>query len=254
MSIRPRIAAALRHSEDRLIGKGLLPGHNQYRKFVIVTRARTGSNLLVSLLNSHPHVEAQGEVFREMKRQSVESRLDQVFRRRPRRIKAVGFKMFYYHPRDGDHAQVWQTLGEVQDLSVIHLKRRNVLRTLTSRKLAARTNIWFQRGRNVPASDPAVVRFTPEGLEEAFERNEAWEASCEERFRNHELLQIYYEDLVDRPALLTDVTEFLGVRHHAMSTSLRKQHPEHLAALISNFDELQHHFEGSRWAPFFDDR
>lgn len=195
-----------------------------------------------------------GEVFREMKGRSVESRLDQVFRRRPRRIEAVGFKLFYYHPRDGDPSQLWQTLCDVKDLYVIHLKRRNILRTLTSRKLAARTNIWFQRGVSATANDNVLVRFTPEGLQEAFERNQAWESSCDERFRNHELMQIYYEDLVDRPELRVDITNFLGLRPHAMSTSLRQQHPEHLATLISNFDELQRHFEGSRWAPFFDDR
>jgi LPS sulfotransferase NodH len=253
-AVRPLLAASVRYCEARLVEKGFLPGESQYRKFVVVTRARTGSNLLISLLNSHPQVDARGEMFREMKGQSVESRLDRVFRRRPRRIEAVGFKIFYYHPLDDHHSQVWDRLCSMDDLYVLHLKRRNVLRTITSRKLAGSTDIWLDKGRGGSTKEKPAVRFSAKDLEEAFEQNEAWEAACDERFRNHEMMQIYYEDLVNGRDVLERTANFLGVRPYAMSSALRQQNPEQLAALISNFDELRLHFQASRWAPFFDER
>ncbi|MDQ1456582.1 MAG: hypothetical protein QOH28_2202 [Actinomycetota bacterium] len=253
-SVRQLLPASVRYCEDRLVAKGFLPGQRQFRKFVVVSRARTGSNLLISLLNSHPRVDARGELFRRMNGQSVESRLDQVFRRRPRRIEAVGFKIFYYHPLDDHHSQVWDRLCGMDDLYVLHLKRRNVLRTLTSRKLAGSTDVWLDRGRGGSASKKPTVQFSAQGLEAAFEQNEAWEAACDERFRNHEMMKIYYEDLVNSRDVLEHTAHFLGVRPHAMSTALRQQNPEQLAALISNFDELRLHFQGSRWATFFDER
>lgn len=252
-SVRPLLSASVRYCEDRLVEKRFLPGQHQYRKFVVVSRARTGSNLLISLLNSHPRVDARGELFRRMNGQSVESRLDHVFRRRPRRIEAVGFKIFYYHPLDGHDSQVWDSLSGMDDLYVLHLKRRNVLRTLTSRKLAGSTDIWLDKGRGGSAKEKPGVRFSAKGLEDAFEQNEAWEASCDERFREHEMMTLYYEDLVNGRDALQHAANFLGVGPHAMSTALRQQNPEQLAALISNFEELRLHFHGSRWAMFFDE-
>jgi LPS sulfotransferase NodH len=253
-AVPPLLASSVRYCEDRLVEKGFLPGQSQYRKFVVVSRARTGSNLLISLLNSHPQVDARGEMFRRMKGQSVESTLDQVFRRRPRRIAAVGFKIFYYHPLDDHHSHVWDSLRDMDDLYVLHLKRHNVLRTVTSRKLAGGTDIWLDKGRGAGAKEKPAVRFSAQGLEEAFEQNEAWEADCDERFRNHEMMEIFYEDLVSGREVLDHIAGFLGVRPHAMSTSLRQQNPEELAALIANFEELRLHFQGSRWATFFDER
>ena len=38
-------------------------GNYDYGKYVIITRARTGSNLLVALLSSHPNIHSHGELF-----------------------------------------------------------------------------------------------------------------------------------------------------------------------------------------------
>src|SRR5205085_7486946 len=135
-----------------------------------------------------------------------------------------------------------------------HLKRRNVLRTITSRKLAGSTDVWLDRGSGGSAPAKPAVQFSPAALEKAFEQNEAWEATTDERFRDHAAMEIFYEDLVSAgEEVMAHIARFLGVRPRAMSTSLRQQNPEPLAALISNFDELRTHFQGSRWAPFFDE-
>ncbi len=41
-------------------------GNTDYRRFMILSRTRTGSTMLLSLLNSHPNVYAEGEIFRAL--------------------------------------------------------------------------------------------------------------------------------------------------------------------------------------------
>ncbi|MEJ7582502.1 MAG: hypothetical protein WKF43_00150 [Acidimicrobiales bacterium] len=250
---RPMLATAIGRVEDRLARSGLGPGHRGYRRFVIVTRARTGSNLLVSLLNSHPQIDARGELLGELKGETVEARLGRIFGRKPRRVRAVGFKVFYYHPLDDPAAPVWVRLRAIADLHVVHLKRRNVLRTLTSRKLAGSTNVWLDRGRPGSVVDKPVVRFSAHELERAFTQNEAWEAACDRDFRDQRRLELTYEDLVSGPALLDEVTAFLGVDAQPLRTTLHRQNPEPLSALIADFDELRQKFRRTRWSAFFDE-
>ncbi|WP_280564143.1 hypothetical protein [Chromohalobacter sp. 48-RD10] len=75
-------------------------GDNRYRKFIVLTRSRTGSNLLVSLLNSHPNISADGEIFSKLNGRDYKRIISNAFSRQPRYIKAKGFKIFYYHPQD----------------------------------------------------------------------------------------------------------------------------------------------------------
>ncbi len=245
--------AFVRKCEDRLVAARALPGRRDYRKFVVVARARTGSNLLRSLLNSHPQIDTKAEVFRKLSGATPASRLAEVYRRKPRRIVAVGFTIFYYQPLDGEGSGVWDLLGALDDLYVVHLRRRNVLRTLTSRKVAGLTNVWRERSDSSAVIEKPTVRFSAQELEDAFEQNEIWADSCTARFGTHPLLEIAYEDLLSDASALERVCRFLGAPPRAMSTTLRRQNPEDLAALITNFDELRAHFRGSRWAAFFDD-
>lgn len=234
----------------------LVPGHVAYRPFVIITQARTGSNLLVSLLDSHPGIDARGELLRRLEGATVEARVAGIYGRKPRRVRAVGFKCFYYHPLDARDAPVWPVLDAVAGLHVVHLVRRNALRTITSRRLADLTGTWIERG--APSNGPGAgtkprVTFTVDELRAAFEQSEAWAQACRARFAGHPLLEIAYEDLVDDPGVLDQVVAFLGLRPQRLRTSLQRQNPEPLRALIEDYDGLRRAFEGTRWAAHFDE-
>jgi len=125
-------------------------GRSDFTRFILLSRSRTGSNMLTSLLNSHPHVRAEGEILRRLQGRDSTAILAEVFARQPRHIRAKGFKFFYYHPIDGDTEKTWQMLLDMTDLRVIHLKRKNILRTILSRKIAEDQDVWLSRssGRN----------------------------------------------------------------------------------------------------------
>lgn len=99
-------------------------------KFIVLTRSRTGSNLLVSMLNSHPDVRCGGEELRSLNGRQVSEAIETSFPIR-QALKASGFKIFYYHPLDDSSGAVWDTLSAMRELRVLHLMRRNILRTLT---------------------------------------------------------------------------------------------------------------------------
>ena len=234
---------------------GILPGHRDYRPFVIVSQARSGSNLLVSLLGSHPHVEASGELLKRLHGADVATRVAEIYGPKPRRIRAAGFKCFYYHPLDDRAAPMWERLLEVPDLHLVHLQRRNVLRTVTSRKLASLTGAWLARGAEARAgvATKPTITFTPEELRTAFEQCDRWVAECELRTGDRPLHEVAYEDLASDPACIEGVMRFLAVEPRPGHTRLLRQNPEPLSQLIEDFDGLRRAFEGTRWSRYFSD-
>ncbi len=72
--------------------------HSDFQRFIVLSRSRTGSNMLLSFLNSHPNIHAEGEVFNRLNGQNYQEILSRVFADQPPRILAKGFKIFYYHP------------------------------------------------------------------------------------------------------------------------------------------------------------
>jgi len=111
-------------------------GHNNYKKFIVLTRSRTGSNMLISYLDSHPNIHADREVFARLNGRHYKDILSKTYGKQPRHVKFAGFKIFYYHPMDDDKKEIWDYLINSKEISVIHLKRRNILRTMISRKIA----------------------------------------------------------------------------------------------------------------------
>jgi LPS sulfotransferase NodH len=247
-----------------------LYGQTDYAKFVVLGRSRVGSNLLRGLLNAHPHVAAFGEIFRAdncldwdhtgyFQSRAAQALLQQdpvrfldskVFGRYPASIRAVGFKLFYYHARDGRKASVWEYLRGRTDLRIIHLKRRNVLRTHLSRQRAAVTDQWVNTSGQ--PDNAVVVRLNYEECLRDFVQTRAWEEQCDRDFADHPIFQVEYENLVgDYGAETRSLQAFLGLEPCAVTPSTFQQTRQPLSAMIANYAELREKFAGTQWAEFF---
>jgi LPS sulfotransferase NodH len=228
-------------------------GHLNFRRFIVLTRSRTGSNMLISFLNSHPHIYAEGEIFNRLHGRNHLDILSRAYGEQAPHIKAKGFKIFYYHPLDDPTSQVWDSLMNLDPLWVIHLKRRNILRTLVSRKIAGLRDVWTARsdeGRNLDSKK--AVTFTVQDLDEGFKQTREWEIEGEKKFEKDRLISVYYEDLISNPeSTFKQITDFLGVEYVTPKTILRKQNPESLKKLITNYNELKNAFSETEWQPFF---
>lgn len=235
-----------------------LLGYFGYKKFIVLTRSRTGSNMLVSMLNSHPSICAKGEIFVQLKGRSVEEVLSSVYSKYPRSIKAVGFKIFYYHPVDDQKSNlVWNELMKIEDLYVIHLKRKNILRSELSREIARATNVWKNKSerndKEIQIEDKQVY-LKKEELCKRFEETREWELSYEAMFEGKTMMDIYYEDLIDSPqSEFQKITDFLNLGFFLPTTSLKKQNPEKFSDLIVDYESLKRDFTDTEWSSFFED-
>src|SRR3546814_16230707 len=76
-------------------------GHTGFTKFIVLSRSRTGSNMLVSLLDSHPRVVAEGEIVARLDgrdaRKRLASELEERFRK-TRQWEIDGDRRFQRHP------------------------------------------------------------------------------------------------------------------------------------------------------------
>jgi len=259
-----RTVHALRH---RAMDAGLLPGHTDYVRFVCVGYARTGSTLLMRSLNNHSRVIGYGEIVKNVdrypahyhefensaalfERDPVRFLRTMVFRRYPPQIAAVGFKIFYHHaPRDTAWGRgVWDYLLGQSDLRVLHLKRRNVLKTLLSEKQAGETEEWIKYS----ADNLPPVRIECAEAETFFSRMAAWEAEYDDLFADHPRHEVIYEQLTrDLPGELRRIQEFLGVPYEPVNPGTEKRPSRTLAAQIANYTELKDYFRATPAAAFF---
>lgn len=233
-----------------------LLGQSDYRPFLITTRSRTGSTMLVERLDSHPEIEADGELLQHSDHRPLEERLAGIFGPRRRGVQAYGFKIFHYHPFGDKSGQVWELLAERKDLRILHLRRRDTLRTLASLRIAEKAATWHRRadGRGHLPLAQRRIRLDPEDIRRAARIAEWADACPAERFPDHAILRVDYEDLVERPeAENRRILEFLGAAPHALHTTLVRQNSEALADLIENFDELRRLFTGTPLASWFEE-
>lgn len=251
---------------------GILPGSQDYVKFIILSRSRTGSEFLRSLLNSHSEITVFGELFQQIDHFNWEypgfyrprkhrAILEEdpalfleteIFRRYPKNKRAIGFKIFYYHAQNDSWKCVWTYLQEQKDLRVIHLKRKNILETHLSRKRAGNSGMWVNL-----TGEKEVIQAMTLDYEEClndFITTRRWEEQYGAFFKDHAILDISYEDLIkDSRAELQRVQEFLAVKREGLKSMTHKQTNKPLTQAIANYSELKDKFRGTEWAEFFRD-
>lgn len=249
-----------------------LTGNMKYQKFIILGRSRSGSNYLRGLLNSHSQVHVFGEIFQnkdqvgwamadypqdertlnEFRNQPLEFLDKRVFHKYPRHIRAVGFKIFYYHARDDRWLPVWEYLRSLEGLKVIHIKRKNILETHLSRQRAILTDRWFNlTGEKEQA--PSVKLDYEECLND-FEQTRRMETETANFFMDHPVLNVYYEELSrETEHIMNDVMDFLNVQREVLKTETYKQSSQPLSSAIENYAELKSRFQNTPWIDFFSD-
>lgn len=254
---------------------GLLPGHRDYTRFVILGRARTGSNFLASLLRSHCRIMCFGELFNDLRRDTIfwdypgfeatpealglrerdpVAFIDtRVFASVPRHVKAVGFKLFYAHAQEERWRGVWDQLKAQTGCKVIHLRRRNIVRVHLSEKIAFETQRWSIL-QDADAYRDVATEVTFGECLHTFEQTREAVKGYRDFFADHDVLEVFYEDLVSNFAAETDrIQRFLGVSRRRLRPATRKQARQPLATMISNYAELKRQCEGTPLAAFLDE-
>lgn len=252
---------------------------NKITKFIIICHGRTGSNYLRSLLNSHNDIYCFDELFNPKgeEQEDFQKRLEnpteninkKVFENTNDKKHIKGFKLLYYQlpqsPEFEDNlynknnyvsSKIKKTLYEYleylknqTDIKIIHLKRKNMLKTLISLKKAGETNVWTSKTGQISSPKITLNKF---GCEHFFKNTRNFETKYDQIFKNHDVLQITYEELyTNRVKTIDKVLDFLGAPKITLHSPLRKINSDNVSDLVENIEELKEHFANSPHIEFF---
>ena len=239
---------------------------------VILTTQRTGSSFLVECLASHPEIECAREIleghpddprihlYRGPFRRAVKlfhivesgawlpgRRIEGYFA--DGRAKVRIFKAMY---NQLERPFCLRYLREHEEIRVVHLHRRNLL------KLHVSTLLMPMR-RELQATapvEPIRVHVNPEKAIASMRVARARYERFERIFAQHRSLPLTYESLVDGQSLRREtgrrICEFLGVRPQPMRSELVKMNPESLRQVVTNYDELAGEVSRTEFAELLD--
>lgn len=240
------------------------------RPFVVMGAERTGSNLLVGMLDARPDFLCANELFnrREIvdgkvawpaRVEADQTELAALRARDPAGLLArlaadaaragaahCGFKLMYGHALPDDRI-VEATAGD-PGCRVVHLLRRDRLQRWLSHVRAVVSDRWFGGGRDdgAPVELPVVATATD------FAAHEALEARFRAAFAGLPTLELDYEDLATRlPEAARRLGALFGVDLGDLQPRTHKTGPQDPWAAIANRDELRAAFAGTKWAELF---
>ena len=230
-------------------------GDRNYKKFVIISTSRTGSTLLMTLLNDHENIICEGEIFKNLNNKSCEQIWNIFFANKPKKIEQVGFKLFYFHP-NGEDKSVWDFIKNDKNITIIHLMRKNLLRIYLSQRIGLKTKLWtdnINRPNNITLESKKVTLNYQE-CSDALDKMANYQNKTKQIFKNHNYLEIFYEDLVQNKSLeMNRIFTLLNLPVQKVSANNKKQNPENLNELINNYSDLKIKFKNSEWEHLFED-
>lgn len=233
-------------------------------RFIILAAPRTGSNLLCTLLNSHPEVLCHHELFNPngifyaldyrdgtLDFGSMEARdrdpflfLQRVWEH-PQNACCLGFKM-----TRGQNDVVMRTLIEDPEVLKIVLYRRNRLKTFVSEQLARETDRWEVYARDELATATPKLHVDVESFKAHCDLNERFYQDIQNSLQSSRQpwIETMYENILTGSEHVR-LLGFLGVgvTQVGLTQSSIKQSDTDLRTHIENFQELELALQGSEY-------
>ena len=229
--------------------------------FVIFSLWRTGSNLLVNLLNSHPEVTCEGEIFLPF----INSRFKKVIlphlylkgRQSKSKTNTYGFsfklyqKSLFINILHGSPEKFIFNLFE-NGWKIIHIKRVNVLRQAISKIVASARGQWNDFS-NKPIIRSKVNIECEKLIDEIkwFEKLSHLEEGILQPIPH--LRVVYENDLLrieDHQKTADIVFRYLGLSSAPVKTNLRRVSSDNLSDSIENYEELMKSVHKTKYDKF----
>lgn len=229
------------------------------KKFVLIGAPRTGSTLLVQLLNSSPVIKCHYELYNqnELNIDGVDRSaeipernanptafLDKIVAETNPRAEAVGFKIF-----DGHNEELMQELIRRDDWKKLVLNRRNFLSIYSSRLISQKKELWSAPTEDGKRGSVAETSATPTWNETVeFDEKQFWNLydrhvgfygrvveALNAAGQHFEYLE--YGDLLNE-GLVRRLFPYLGIAQpDQLQTNLRRNNTSHI---LSRFDNKDH--------------
>nr|NQU94560.1 hypothetical protein [Bacteroidota bacterium] len=230
---------------------------NNHTKFVIFGQGRSGSNLLVDLLNNHPEIVCYKELFNVNKwvnKTTIVRRVVYKFPhayinyiRHKNKHRIFGFKLMYHQmlPFEKQIQRMFQ-----QDWKVIHMHRNDLLKQSLSGLIAHHSGVWIHTAGRY--HEEKVYRIDPlQVIEDLVRRTNAAEYE-KIALTGIGALTIVYEDHLEDPDkwqnTAKQVFEFLDTYPVEVTTRMVKSDSRTLKERIENYDEIIDQLKATKFA------
>lgn len=230
-----------------------LPKREPSIKFVILTQGRSGSDLLVSLLDSHPQIHCAREPLRH-RLLFPKLYLKCYTNLSPRDV--FGFKLIVYQFNNVQRIEDPVIfMADLYDLGfkIIYLKRRNTLRIALSVYYSLHRGTWVSKESDgKPKHTKMAVDFRKLfNKMEAIDRFRILEEKILEKLPHMKI--VYEDDLLDNnrhQSTVDRIANFLGVSPASVDTNYVRITTDEISSFVANIDELRDSVRGTKYEKY----
>jgi len=224
------------------------------KRFVIFGRGRSGSTVLVSLLNSHSEIGCDGEILHN---RVLFPRLYIDICATRRQSLTYGFKLLSYQVRDVQpikKPKLFLMNLYNSDYKIIYLKRRNLLYHALSNINARQNKFHHHVGER--KAERKLMRVEIDEVLHWIKHSEVldnYEYSLLEHVPHHSLT--YEDNLISsssHQATVDRICELLNLTSEPVETDLIKLMPSKLSDMIENYEELTKALRATKYAAFLE--
>lgn len=222
---------------------------SNFNRAILLTSPRSGSEMLIYALNTHPLIRAESELIGDyIRRHGDVPKLPllQMFYDEQRLLKDDRTYMFKAMYDDLDRA-CWNWIKE-NNIKVIHLVRDDQLRRVVSHEFMRRMKEIGRKSakafEKIPAAQLEVdVNWILNNLRENIKEVELHR----EKIKSLPFIEVHYTEMVSEEgkeieelpeALVVKIIKFLGIDYPQLKTALKKQNPKNLKEMIINYEKL----------------
>lgn len=267
-------ATAKRHAAELLKYRLARPLRASRRPgaLVVLHTARCGSTVLTRLLDQHPRIHSDGEMYLPVLPDRAGDPLaadfdpiDYLERRLPRSgsrwfLFDVQFDHIERMGRDlEDYLRSARAIGVTR---IVVLRRSNLLRKITSNLLAQQRGRWhLPKGANEPArtvdvpDGPFMIDGITTTLLGHLDRVDGWYDRARQLDVGVEIIELTYEaDIMADPLVgYRRVLEFVGLPHHPAAVPTERLNTRPLGDVLGNHAEVASWLAGSRYEWMLDE-
>ena len=238
-----------------LIVSKFIPKSKPETKVLIYAQGRSGSTLLVDLLNSHPDIFLFGEIlYRDVIYKARDTLRFINSAMTLNKNKVVGFKVSIYQFEKSQQRNPHEVLKEfVNDgWKIIYLHRDNLFEHAISDIRSEKTNVWHKLDDKDVSTNKIEI-----SIDELLQNIE-YREQCYEReltsLKEIPHIRVSYEDDLKTAELQESsskkILAYLGINEHKLSTRLKKVAKKDPNMDITNYKDLANYIKSSKYSKF----